>query len=317
MSYLAFLSPPVMKTFMYILPILLGIEFLFLLIRIQTRKKKKEAVKEKEAVKKLGGEKAGDKSLRDRLSRQLLLADLNISPENFLKASLIIGLLLGFTTTIVSRSIPWGIVGFFIAGIIAPWVIVKQRMNAIEKVQDHQFLTFLRHFSSELRFGTAHLAAFSRAVASPDLGEPFKSNLRRVEYLIRKKRKPFTEALEESLKWIKGPQYCSFVQAFLIQQEVGGDLGEVTQTIINQLTNKYIMKKRMKAKIASVVNEGRFLVLFVPIVVIFLYLFNPKMITPLFTNIIGWIVILFAILLELVGMWWTTRMVKTVEKKIK
>ena len=223
-----------------------------------------------------------DKRFTTKVQRDLARANLKLRVAEYyyirIGASLGLGVIL-----FVFRDPLSGIVGFLV-GYMLPrfWVgrRISGRLNAFNK-QLPDTITLL---SNSLRAGSSFLQSIelvSREGAAP-MSEEMGRVVREVNLGLG-----MEEALHNLVRRIKSDDLDLMVTAIGIQQQVGGNLAEILDTIAFTIRERV----RIKGEINTLTAQGRvsgYLVAFLPIGLgVALNAINPEFMAPLFTQTVG------------------------------
>jgi len=227
-----------------------------------------------------------DKRFLTKVQRDLARANLKLRVAEYyyirIGASLALGVIL-----FVFRDPLSGIVGFFV-GYMLPrfWVgrRISGRLNAFNK-QLPDTITLL---SNSLRAGSSFLQSIE--LVSREGAPPMSDEMGRVVREVNLGL-GMEEALHNLVRRIKSDDLDLMVTAIGIQQQVGGNLAEILDTIAFTIRERV----RIKGEINTLTAQGRvsgYLVAFLPIGLgVALNAINPAFMAPLFTETIGRILI--------------------------
>ena len=227
-----------------------------------------------------------DKRFTTKVQRDLARANLKLRVAEYyyirIGASLALGVIL-----FVFRDPISGIVGFLV-GYMLPrfWVgrRISGRLNAFNK-QLPDTITLL---SNSLRAGSSFLQSIE--LVSREGGPPMSEEMGRVVREVNLGL-GMEEALHNLVRRIKSDDLDLMVTAIGIQQQVGGNLAEILDTIAFTIRERV----RIKGDINTLTAQGRvsgYLVAFLPIGLgVALNAINPAFMAPLFTETIGRILI--------------------------
>jgi len=227
-----------------------------------------------------------DKRFTTKVQRDLARANLKLRVAEYyyirIGASLALGVIL-----FVFRDPVSGIVGFLV-GYMLPrfWVgrRISGRLNAFNK-QLPDTITLL---SNSLRAGSSFLQSIE--LVSREGGPPMSEEMGRVVREVNLGL-GMEEALHNLVRRIKSDDLDLMVTAIGIQQQVGGNLAEILDTIAFTIRERV----RIKGDINTLTAQGRvsgYLVAFLPIGLgVALNAINPAFMAPLFTETIGRILI--------------------------
>jgi tight adherence protein B len=227
-----------------------------------------------------------DKRFTTKVQRDLARANLKLRVAEYyyirIGASLALGVIL-----FVFRDPISGIVGFLV-GYMLPrfWVgrRISGRLNAFNK-QLPDTITLL---SNSLRAGSSFLQSIE--LVSREGGPPMSEEMGRVVREVNLGL-GMEEALHNLVRRIKSDDLDLMVTAIGIQQQVGGNLAEILDTIAFTIRERV----RIKGEINTLTAQGRvsgYLVAFLPIGLgVALNAINPAFMAPLFTETVGRILI--------------------------
>ena len=249
------------------------------------RGKKKRSRKEVDPFATLSAD-VEDKRFTTRVQRDLARANMKLRVAEYYYIR--IGLSLGLGVILfVLRDPLSGVIGF-VLGYFLPrfWVGRKigGRLNGFNK-QLPDTITLL---SNSLRAGSSFLQSIE--LVSREGGPPMSEEMGRVVREVNLGL-GMEEALQNLVRRIKSEDLDLMVTAIGIQQQVGGNLAEILDTIAFTIRERV----RIKGEINTLTAQGRisgYLVAFLPIGLgAALNAINPAFMEPLFTQTIGRILI--------------------------
>jgi tight adherence protein B len=179
---------------------------------------------------------------------------------------------------------------------------ISGRLGAFNK-QLPDTITLL---SNSLRAGSSFLQSIELVSreGNPPMAEEMGRVVREVNLGLG-----MEEALNNLVRRIKSEDLDLMVTAISIQQQVGGNLAEILDTIAFTIRERV----RIKGEINTLTAQGRYsgyLVAMLPVGLAFmLNLINPAFMEPLFTQLIGRIALGVGIVMELIGFFIIQKMV--------
>jgi tight adherence protein B len=237
-----------------------------------------------------------DKRFRTRVQRDLARANLSLRVQEYyairigLAAGL--GLLLG-----VLRDPLSGVVGALL-GYFVPRFWVSRRISGRLSAFNKQLADTITLISNSLRAGSSFLQSIelvSRETPAP-MGEEMGRVVREVNLGLG-----MEEALSNLVRRIRSDDLDLMVTAIGVQQQVGGNLAEILDTIAFTIRERV----RIKGEINTLTAQGRmsgYLVAFLPIgIMITLNFINPEFMQPLFTQLIGQILLGVGAVMMVIG----------------
>jgi tight adherence protein B len=227
-----------------------------------------------------------DKRFVTRVQRDLARANLKLRVAEYyyirIGAMLGLGLLLA-----VLRDPLSGVFGAFL-GYMLPRFYVGRRIGGRLSAFNKQLADTITLLSNSLRAGSSFLQSIelvSRETPAP-MGEEMGRVVREVNLGLG-----MEEALSNLVRRIKSDDLDLMVTAIGVQQQVGGNLAEILDTIAFTIRERV----RIKGEINTLTAQGRmsgYLVAFLPIgIAVTLNFINPSFMQPLFTELLGQILL--------------------------
>jgi tight adherence protein B len=223
-----------------------------------------------------------DKRRSTRIARDLARANLKLKVSEYymirLGSAVVFGLLLFLFRDPIS-----GIVGV-VLGYFGPRIYVGRRIGGRLGAFNKQLPDTITLVSNSLRAGSSFLQSIELVSREtpPPMGEEMGRVVREVNLGLG-----MEEALHNMVRRIKSEDLDLMVTAISIQQQVGGNLAEILDTIAFTIRERV----RIKGEVNTLTAQGRYsgyLVAFLPIAIAFMInLISPSFMSPLFTNPIG------------------------------
>ena len=227
-----------------------------------------------------------DKRISTRVQRDLARADLRLRVAEYYYIRF--GLMLGLAAVLFLLRDPLSALVGAIIGYFGPRMWVGRRIGGRLNAFNKQLPDTVTLLSNSLRAGSSFLQSIelvSRESPSP-MGSEMGRVVREVNLGLG-----MEEALSNMVRRIKSDDLDLMVTAIGVQQQVGGNLAEVLDTIAFTIRERV----RIKGEIRTLTAQGRYsgyLVAFLPIAIaITLNLINPDFMRPLFTELIGQILL--------------------------
>lgn len=239
--------------------------------------------------------------LGERLAVQLERADLTISPGEFIGARLILAVV-GFAAPLF---FPGGVIGLVIAIVAAligynlPKFYLNRRRKARVEKLNTQLPEGLMIISNALKAGFGLVQALSNA--ADNLQHPLSTELGRTIHEMN-----IGSSAEEAMIAL-GERSSSYdldivITAILVQRTVGGNLGEILDTVAETMRERV----RIRGEIQTLTAQQKLTGLVIgglPIGVGLLFqVMQPGYISPLFFTVTGKLMLGGAVVLEVVGM---------------
>jgi tight adherence protein B len=229
-----------------------------------------------------GNVKKGKPSVAEQLQR----ADLKLRTSEYFMIQL------GSTALLALIAfVRWGLIQALIAGVIGyliPGMYVKYRVGRRLKAFNNQLGDTLTLLSNALKAGYSFAQAIDTVAknAVPPIGDEFSRAVREMNL----GGSP-DEALTNITKRVASPDFDLVATAYSIHRTVGGNLAEILDNIAYTIRERV----RIKGEIATLTAQARAsgtLITFLPIVLAtFMYFVTPTYFRPMFSSIIGWILI--------------------------
>jgi len=261
----------------------------------EAKKEKKRSRRDIDPFATLSGD-VQDKRFASRVQRDLARADLRLRVAEYYYIR--IGSALGLAAVLLLLRDPLSalvgaLLGYFLQRM---WVgrRIGSRLNAFNKQLPYT-ITLL---SNSLRAGSSFLQSIE--LVSRETPAPMGSEMGRV---VREVNLGLSmeEALSNMVRRIKSDDLDLMVTAIGVQQQVGGNLAEILDTIAFTIRERV----RIKGEIRTLTAQGRYsgyLVAFLPIgIMITLNFINPEFMQPLFTELIGQILLVVGGIMMAIG----------------
>ena len=130
----------------------------------------------------------------------------------------------------------------------------------------------------------------------PPMSDEFKHVMRDINLGASVER-----ALEDMDKRVNSPDFSLVVTAVLIQQQVGGDLAHILDTISETIQDRIRMRREVRTLTAQGRMSGWVLALLPVVTGLLISSISPGYMDPLFNSRWGHMAIIAAVVLELVG----------------
>lgn len=235
---------------------------------------------------------------------ELELAGVKSSPGQFLiivgsgtSVAALLGVVLGITT---GTSLLLGLLFALLTPVIAKLILSLRTSRRRTRFAD-QIDDAVQLMAGSLRAGHG-LSTAIRSVAS-DADPPMSEELARVVNESRLGR-PLPESLSTTAARMQSKDFDWVAQAIGINAETGGNLAEV----LDQVGRTIRERNQIRRQVAALSAEGRLsgvILVLLPIgVFLFLSLIRPEYTAVFFTNIIGIVALIIAVILLILGSIW-------------
>jgi tight adherence protein B len=202
-----------------------------------------------------------------------------------------------------------GLLGIFIALVVSciiPPAALQGAVDRRARLFASQLPDVLKLTASSLRAGFSLLQGLE--AVTKQLREPSAGELQRVLAEARLGR-PVEDALEDAAARIRNRDFSESVAAVRIQQEAGGNLAGLFDTLADTM----VQRLRLRREVRSLTAEGRlsaYILGLLPIVLgIFIFSINRSYMQVLFQSDVGKALLVGGLLLQVVGFYWMYRTV--------
>jgi len=237
-----------------------------------------------------------DKRRVVKVQRDLARANLKLRPAEYYYIRLGLAVGLGLLLWLFRDPIS-GVIGALV-GYMLPRFWVGRRIGGRLKAFNKQLPDTIVLLSNSLRAGSSFLQSIELVSreGEPPMSEEMGRVVREVNLGLG-----MEESLANLVRRIKSEDLDLMVTAIGIQQQVGGNLAEILDTIAFTIRERV----RIKAEIGTLTAQGRmsgYLVAFLPIAIaVALNFINPAFMAPLFTQLIGQMLIALGLIMMAIG----------------
>jgi tight adherence protein B len=110
------------------------------------------------------------------------------------------------------------------------------------------------------------------------------------------------DAFTNLSKRVRSDDVEMFVTSINILKETGGNLAETFDTIVLTIRERIKVQGKIAAMVAAGLNQGIIVMLIPPGLGAFFYTQDPAYMLPMFTTVVGWLMIMVILALEAVGL---------------
>jgi len=245
-------------------------------------------------------------SYLEKKRRKLMQASILLKTEEFLFITILASLILGLLVYLFTDMILVSIFAFLLGFRLSDTYILSVKKRRGQKLND-QLPDALNAISNSLRSGLSFLQSMN--IAMKEMEAPISEEFARV---IRDNTlgKPLDEALEDLAERNDNEDVDMLVTAIMIQRQVGGNLSEVLDVITGTIRERM----RIKGEVNTLTAQGKMsamIIGFLPIgIALVLFVMNPDYINVLVNTTLGNILIGAAVMMELIGAFLLTRIIK-------
>ncbi|KAF0091263.1 MAG: tight adherence protein B [Fusobacteria bacterium] len=234
----------------------------------------------------------------------LTQARLLIKPEEFFGICLIVGFIFTLIFFLLFDHFIFAIIGFVI-GFKIPGIYVKSIKKSRAKKLNNQLPEALSIIANGLRAGLSFNQALM--IAGKEMDAPIAEDFNRIvhENVLGKEME---EALKDFAERTADDDVEILVTAVLIQRQVGGNLSEILDTISNTIRERVKLKGDISTMTAQAKLSAVIIGLIPPIIFAILYALNKEFMLPLFTTLLGNIMIIAAVTMQAIGVFILVKM---------
>jgi tight adherence protein B len=223
--------------------------------------------------------------------------------RKILSYSVLLMSLLGF---LVNFS-PFFAIVFGLLGLLVPrWIISWLRARRFREI-NAQLGEALTLVSSSLRSGLSLPQGVELVVQEmePPIAEEFA-------IVIKENRLglSFDEALGKLAERVPTPDLDMVVTAIVTIRETGANLAEVFDVIAHTVRERKKVEGKIQAMTAEGMTQGMLMCAVPPILIIAFYFLDPTLVAPLFTTVLGILMLLVIVAMDAMGMWMILNTVK-------
>jgi tight adherence protein B len=256
-------------------------------------------------VTRFGTRFAEARGFSDRLDSELDAAGVSLRSGEFVVASVAAAVVFGVLGAALLQSVFLALV-IGALGALFPTILLRSALSRRTDKLREQLPDVLTIMASSLRAGHSFLQSLD--TVAKEITPPAAAEFQRVVSEIRLGR-PAEDALEALADRVGSGDFKWAVLAVNIQREVGGNLAEILDNVADTLRERAMLRRQVKVLTA----EGRlsaWVLASLPVAIgLYMYAVNPDYIGILFTTTIGWVMIITALTLMVLGVLWMRKIV--------
>ncbi len=232
-------------------------------------------------------------------------ADLKGHLPTFLLGTIGLSLAFGIGLLTLTRYWPAALIAAVIGASI-PYLIVRYRRNKRMYKFEEMLPEAIDLLGRAIRAG--HPLSAGLKMVADETTEPIQSEFRRTHEENRFGL-PFDDALLAMADRVGIVDVRILVTAILIQREVGGNLAEVLDNLANVIRVRFTIRRQLRVYTAQGRFSGYVLAVLPVAVGGAIYSLNPSYIRLLFTDPIGKLMLLTAVVFQIIGFLWIRKIV--------
>jgi tight adherence protein B len=105
-------------------------------------------------------------------------------------------------------------------------------------------------------------------------------------------------------------EFHQFLESYKISRQTGANLTHLLEVLLDGLEDKNRLLRKMEAMTAQARLSGTMMGLLPFLLAFVFFLMDPNLITPLFTEKVGWAILLMAAVLETIGFLWIRQLLQ-------
>jgi tight adherence protein B len=212
---------------------------------------------------------------------------------------------IGSATLLLTRWMPAAVLASII-GACLPYMVVRRRRNKRLYAFEEQLPEAIDLLGRAIRAG--HPLTAGLKMVADETKDPIAGEFRRTHEENRFGL-PFEDALLALADRVSIIDVRILTTAILIQREVGGNLAEVLDNLANVIRVRFNIRRQLRVYTAQARFSGYVLAALPIATGAAIYSLNPPYIRLLFTDPIGKLMVLMAVILQLVGFLWIRKIV--------
>ena len=240
------------------------------------------------------------------LSALIEQAGVKVSVSSVVLASVVLAVL---CAVVVASAVHarWAAAGGAVVGLAAPFLFLRRRRKVRLKRFEEQFPEALDLLSRALRAGHAFTTAMAMvAEEGPDpIGPEFRKSFDEQNFGL-----PLKDVLNAMTKRVPLLDVRFFATAVLIQRETGGNLAEILDNLAHVVRERFKILRQVRVYTAHGRLTGYVLMALPAALAIVLSFINAEHMNLLFRERMGQMMLTGAIVLQIVGYFWISYVVK-------
>jgi tight adherence protein B len=250
---------------------------------------------------------AGNVSFEAKIATRLEAAGMSLKSSEWLLLHIGIAFGCGILGFLLGGGNPILLIMFLALGAVGPWAYLVVKQSRRLKAFDSGLADSLQLMSGSLSAGLSLAQSLDTIVREGQ--EPITSEFKRV-IVESRLGVGLEDALEGVAERMQSLDFKWVVMAIRIQREVGGNLAELLNTVSATLREREFLRRHVKALSA----EGRLSCWILgglpPVFLLYLTLAKPAYVHPLYSTLIGGVMLGMMAVLLTVGIFWMSKVAK-------
>ncbi len=231
------------------------------------------------------------------MKTEMNLAGIKLSPEEFVLAWILIAFGPAALSIVISPNIFRSII-IAVIGAILPLVYLRVAINKRRTLFERQLGDALMVLANALRAGFSFQQALANVAndLSDPIGKEFSAVCRELQIGV-----DVETALMKVVERMNSGDLKLITTAVVVQQQVGGNLSEILDTISQTIRDRLAIKRSIKTLTAQGRISGKIIGGIPLVLLIMITLVNPSYITPLFNTFVGKALLAAGAVMEVLG----------------
>ncbi|MDD6288017.1 type II secretion system F family protein [Acidaminococcus fermentans] len=234
---------------------------------------------------------------RKKLDLMMIQAGLPLLGKEYVAIAGGLAVLVFLVTAVAGRSLVTGLLGGILT-VFGAVIFLQRRISRRKEAFERQLADCLSLVSNSLRAGFSFLQTME--IISREMQPPMSTEFANVMRNTSLGR-TMEDALQEMDQRVGNEDFSLVITAVLIQQQVGGNLATILDTIRETISERI----RLRREVGTLTAQGKFSGLVLTCIPVALGLFfavtSPEYLKPLLTTSIGKMAIGAAVVMEIIG----------------
>ncbi|WP_337438728.1 type II secretion system F family protein [Acidaminococcus fermentans] len=234
---------------------------------------------------------------RKKLDLMMIQAGLPLLGKEYVAIAGGLAVLVFLVTAVAGRSLVTGLLGGILT-VFGAVIFLQRRISRRKEAFERQLADCLTLVSNSLRAGFSFLQTME--IISREMQPPMSTEFANVMRNTSLGR-TMEDALQEMDQRVGNEDFSLVITAVLIQQQVGGNLATILDTIRETISERI----RLRREVGTLTAQGKFsgvVLTCIPVALgLFFALTSPEYLKPLLTTSMGKMAIGIAVVMEIIG----------------
>lgn len=240
------------------------------------------------------------------LEIELIRAGFPLKPKEYQRIRLLSSIGTFLVLFLLTKNLILAVI-FAVVMLALPGIYLKFAQERKKRVFENQIPVALSLVRNSIEAGFSFMQALE--VVASEMQPPISEEFGRVLHETSV-GKDLEHALNNMMARVESEELKLVVVAVLIQRQVGGNLGEIIDVILETIKDRI----QIKGEIRTLTSQGRLSAMVIcalPIVLgILMYFINPEYMSPLFTTTAGQVLLAIAFVMILMGAYLISKIIK-------